>query len=492
MTLTRLITLRPRFFSACAVLVLCAITGTADVAYAAGAVESSDSVPLKPGDDLQRVVDSHPPGTTFLLAAGVYRLQSVRPKEGDSFVGARGAILNGARVLTRFRREGRYWVAAGQNQQGQLNGACDPEHPRCMHPEDLFFDNHPLRHVAELSSVGPGTWFFDYPNHKIYFADDPSGHTVETSVARSAFAGPAGHVTIRGLIVEKYAIPAQFGAIGDQYPGPNWVVEHNEVRWNHGTGISLVDGSKALENFVHDNGQKGIGGVGQNILMQGNEVSSNNWAGFALSWEAGGAKFALSKHLTVRGNSIHDNIGEGLWCDIDCLNNLYENNAVVNNTGGGIAYEISYGAVIRNNVVRGNGLPNATWLWEAQILVQNSRDVEIYGNTVDVAPDRGNGIGIIQQNRGSGALGPHIAANNYVHHNVIIHRRSPQGADGEVADYNQKELANQNNRFDYNAYHVTDTAAPHWIWGTPQNWEGLRRLGQEAHGTIDTSLPPAR
>jgi len=458
-------------------------------ASTADRVENGRQVKLRPGDDLQQAVDRHPPGTTFLLAAGSYRLQSVRPKEGDTFVGAAGAVLTGARLLNKFSRESRYWVANNQDQEGQINGVCDPTHPRCNRPEDLFVDNHPLRHVPKLSQVGPGTWFFDYPNHKIYFADDPSGHTVETSVARSAFAGPAGHVTIRGLIIEKYAIPAQFGAIGDQYPGADWVVEHNEVRWNHGTGISLTNGSQALDNFVHDNGQKGIGGVGQDILMQGNEVSSNNWAGFAWAWEAGGAKFALSKDLVVRQNSIHDNNGEGLWCDIDCVNSLYENNTIVNNAFGGIAYEISYGAVIRNNTVRNNGWPAATWLWGAQILVQNSRNVEITGNTVEVAPDRGNGICIIQQNRGSGSLGPHTSANNYVHHNVIIHRGSPRGVNGEVADYEPVALANQNNRFDYNAYHVTDPAARYWEWGGAQTWESLHHLGQELRGTLDTRLP---
>lgn len=447
------------------------------------------SVALKPGDDLQKAVDRHPAGTTFSLQSGIYRLQSVKPKPGDTFLGAAGATLTGARLLTKFEREGRLWVASNQTQEGQTNGACDPQHPRCDHPEDLFFDNHPLRHVGDRSMVEPGTWFFDYPHHKIFFADNPAGHIVETSAARSAFAGPAPNVTIRGLTIEKYAIPAQFGAVGDQYPGPDWVVDHNEVRWNHGTGISLVNGSKALNNYVHDNGQKGIGGVGQGILMDGNEVAFNNWAGFAMSWEAGGAKFALSKDLTVRRNSIHDNLGEGLWCDIDCVNSIYENNTVGNNAGGGIAYEISYRAVIRNNVVRNNGMPSSTWLWGAQILVQNSRDVEIYGNTVEVAPDRGNGIGIIQQNRGSGSLGPHIATNNYVHNNVIIHRRSPRGANGQVADYQADALANQNNRFDYNAYHVTDPAAMHWMWGGAQTWTGLRRQGQELHGTLDTTLP---
>ncbi|HLK47706.1 MAG TPA: right-handed parallel beta-helix repeat-containing protein [Bryobacteraceae bacterium] len=479
------------------VLALCGAWVQTSAAAKKPAATSADrgegpQVTLKPGDDVQRAVDRHPMGTTFVFESGLYRLQTIRPKDADTFIGIRGAILSGARALTNFTREGRAWVASNQNQQGQLNGYCDPGHPRCMHAEDLFIDDKPLRHVSDREAVGPGTWFFDYAQHKIYMGDDPAGHKVETSVARSAFGGMAAGVTIRGLTIEKYAVPAQFGAIGDQYPGPGWVVAENEVRWNHGNGINLKDGGQAVKNFVHHNGQKGIGGGGAELLIQGNEISFNNWAGFDLAWEAGGAKFAQTRGLIVRDNSIHDNTGEGLWCDVDCIDSVYEGNTVFNNSAGGMAYEISYGAVIRNNIVRDNGARDASWLWGAQIVVQNSRGVEIYGNTVEVAPDRGNGIGIIQQNRGSGVQGPHISANNYVHHNTIIHRRSPQGVNGAVADYDEKGLFSQNNRFDYNTYHVTDPNAAHWRWGSYQNWEGMHRLGQELHGTVDTKLPPVK
>ncbi len=47
---------------------------------------------------------------------------------------------------------------------------------------------------------------------------------MEISVTRRAFAGPAEKVTIENLIIEKYAIPPQMGAIGDQFPSPGWMV----------------------------------------------------------------------------------------------------------------------------------------------------------------------------------------------------------------------------------------------------------------------------
>lgn len=451
-------------------------------------------ITLSPGDDVQAAVDRNPPGTTFALNGGIFRLQMVRPKDGDTFVGTPGTTLSGAALLTDFGREGALWVVYNQGQQGQLNGFCDNRHPRCAYPEDLYFDDRPLLHVADLGSVGPGAWFFDYANQKIYFADDPTGHKVEVSVMRSAFSGSASNVAISTLVIEKYAVPGQFGAIGDQYPGPNWLVINDELRWNHGTGINLGDGGQAIGNFVHDNGQKGIGAGGQNVLVQGNQISFNNWAGFDPAWDSGGAKFAQTNGLVVRGNFVHDNAGPGLWSDVDSINTLYENNTVVNNVGGaGIQYEVSYAATIRNNVVRNNSVGNSSWMWGAQILLQNSRDVAVYGNTVEVASDRGNGIGIIQQYRGDGAYGPHIAANNSIVNNSIIHRQSPQGVNGEVSDYDETGLLQyQSNIFDFNAYHVTDPTAWHWRWNGYQDWGGMHAVGQELHGTIDSNLPPAQ
>ncbi len=456
-------------------------------------VVAQAQVTMSPGNNLQAIVNSHPENTTFVLQPGVYRLQSIQPQNGDTFIGQPGAILSGAQLLTSFIPVGNLWAVTGQTQQGQTNGMCDAAHPACIYPEDLFFDNRPLLRVTSLSAVASGMWYFDYPNQTIYFADNPTGHTVETSTTRNAFSGSATNVTIQGLVIEKYAIPAQFGAIGDQNPGSNWTITNNEVRWNHGTGITLGNGSQAIQNYVHNNGQKGIGAVGSNQAAIGNEIAYNNYAGFDICWEAGGAKFSAVAGLVVRANNVHDNNGPGLWVDIDSMNVLIESNTVTSNYGGGgIQYEISYQGIIRYNTVRYNYVPNGGWwMWGAQILIQNSGSDQVYGNTVDVLPTQGNAIGIIHQNRGSGPYGPRVATNNTVHNNIIITRQSPQGATGLVADWDvQNELSNGNNQFDYNAYHVSDVSQYQWAWGQGFTWSGFQQLGQERHGTIDNLLPP--
>ena len=94
-----------------------------------------------------------------------------------------------------------------------------------------------------------------------------------------------------------------------------------------------MDGSKIIGNYVHDNGQMGLGGSGNNILVQGNEIAKNGyWSGIDVLWEGGGFKFADTDNLVVRGNYSHDNNGTGMWTDIDNIHTLYEDNVVVHNT----------------------------------------------------------------------------------------------------------------------------------------------------------------
>ena len=78
------------------------------------------------------------------------------------------------------------------------------------------------------------------------------------------------------------------------------------------------------------------------------------------------------------------------------------------------------------------------------------------------------------------------ATNNYIHNNVVITRQSPQGATGMVADYDiDNILANGNNVFDYNVYHVTDISQIQWAWGQQAaNLYGFQQMGHDVHSTL--------
>ena len=197
------------------------------------------------------------------------------PKSGDTFVGAPGAILSGGRILTGWTSAGRAWRVGGQTQRGEsFTGVCAADYPGCRYPEDLYIDNVMLKHVTSLSAVGTGSWFFDYRAHTIYVGQNPNGHVVETTVTPYAFTGHASHVTIRNLIIEKYAGVSYYGAI-NAGNGANWVVDGNELplqpfdpasRWGRGMQVT--------NNRLHHNGLMGIDAWNvANALVEGNDIS---------------------------------------------------------------------------------------------------------------------------------------------------------------------------------------------------------------------------
>lgn len=473
---------------------------------------SAATVTVPAGANIQAVVDANPPGTIVQLSPGVYRMQSVYPKDGDQIVGAldgagkRLTTLTGAQPLTSFTRDayGNFVSATNQTQPGQLTGVCAPARPRCNYPEDFFYDNEPYVHSTVAGpALGPGQYYFDYPSGRIYFrpkngADDPAQHTVEYSRTRVAVAGTnVTGVIVKNLIVEKYAVPDQFGAIGDQYPGQGWILQNNETRFNHGEGLRVTTNSQALNNYTHDNGQMGMGGSGTNILIEGNEIAHNiDYNGTECWWECGGFKFAFTDGLTIRNNYSHDNVGPGMWTDLNNIRTVYEGNTVSNNTGPGIFHEISYDAVMRNNTIRNNGsFAPDDWFWNAQIQISTSQNVEIYGNTIEVnSANNGNGIMLIQQNRSGDPCnyGTCRAANNYVHDNhITVTGTRWHGATGAVQDFvGFGDLFRGNNRFVNNHYHVPDVnSAAYWDWANRNMTFGeFRSFGLDVSGTVDSNL----
>lgn len=450
-----------------------------------------DAIVVSPQDDLATLVASHPDGTHFFLTAGVYRQVSLRPRSGNVFEGERGpngqrlAILNGSKLLTSFSRSNGLWVATGQTQQAATHGHCFTGREGCPYSNDLFFDDVALEQVTSLAKVGPGKWFFDYGADRIYFADDPSGHKVEASVTESAISAGVSSVTIRGLVIEKYANSAQKGAVhlsaaiwtGGHAWSPDWLVEDNEFRLNHGGGLWLSDRMVVRNNHFHHNGEIGLGGAGDDIVVQGNEIAYNNTAGFSDKWEAGGAKFVKTRNLVVKNNDVHHNDGKGLWSDIDNIDVLIANNHVYDNAGQGIYQEIGYDAIIRDNLVERNGFGDPTMVAGAGIMVNSSRNVEVYGNTVV-----GNADGITGQmdNRGSGLHGPYVLENLYVHDNCI---EMSTGSTGIVDYSNSGDLTftSRNNRYNSNTYRLVG-GGDFYIWaGDFINTAAWRATGNDAN-----------
>jgi parallel beta-helix repeat protein len=444
-----------------------------------------------PGDNLQAKVTAQSQGAAFTFGPGVYRMQSITPKSGQSFSGSPGTILSGAKVLTEWTADGTRWVAGGQTQENtgyNPSYTCQSGHPGCFRPEQLWVDGVLYEHVLSLSSVGPGKWHFDYAADRIYIPINPAGKLVETSVTRFAFGGSATGVTVRNLIVERYANEAQ-KAVVNHGIGAGWVIEGNEIRWNHGTGAVVGSNGIIRRNYVHHQGQMGIKAFGNNPLVEDNEIAYNNTAFFGPGpfGEAGGTKFVGTDGLIVRGNFSHHNDGPGLWTDINNVNCLYEGNRVEDNRWRGIFHEISYACIIRNNQVRrnGHGFPSTLGAFEgAGILISNSPNVEVYGNTVE---DNRNGIMAREEDRPQhpSGMGPHNTTNLYVHDNIV--KQTDDGRAAGVTDtdpYHDPYSAASNNRFARNVYVIGSNTK--WRWApnadvSRSQWQGA---GQDSGSTF--------
>jgi len=384
------------------------------------------------------------------------------PEAGDVLAGDAGAVLNGSRPLTGWTSTGSAWQAKAAASGPLDEGRC-VSGTACRYTNDVYLDNRPLRRVLHSGEVGPGTFWQDAENGLVTLGDDPTGHTVEQAVAPAAISGEAGRVTVSGLVVEKFAVPAQQAAVSAD--GPDWRILDNEVRLNHGGGIRTFDGTQAIGNSVHRNGQLGMGGNGNGSVVRSNVIALNNYNRYDPNWEAGASKWAFTADLKVTGNNVYSNGGPGLWSDLDNIRTTMSGNIVANNALVGIFEEISCSGVVSGNIVVGNGFSSpfiSGWLGGAGIGVNTSADVDIAGNTV---VDNANGIGLIASDREEDPgeqCGAYKLENVRVHDNLVQMRSGRSGVVEDAGDASIFDAAGL--RFAANTYRLDrlDRAAFAW------------------------------
>ena len=429
---------------------------------------AQQTVTVNPGDNLQALVNQYPSGTTFSLTPGVYRLQTVAPKDYDTFVAqvGRQAIMTGAALLTNFSQNGGYWTAQVQvTQAASYPGSenCGPN-PMCAFPEDLFFDNVLKTRAASLSAVGPGAWYLDYSTGIAYMADDPNGHTVEMSLIQYAFTGAATNVTVSNLLVEKYACVAQTGAV-DASAGTYWTIEGSEVRFNHGTGIRTGNGTYVHDNYIHTNGELGVGGHGSSVTVQNNEISYNNYANYTIYWEAGGAKFSNAQNITFQYNYSHDNIGPGFWVDMWAQEVLCNANQFTNNREAAVMVEISNDVTVSNNYIWNDAFnTDGTGIWWGDaVLIEDSSWVSVFFNDISNCM---NGIGAILQSRGWAPNGQLFSVQNVnVNSNYITQTTGiALGIALEPPETGDDVYTSWNNQFQYNNLTLSNPSGQYIYW----------------------------
>jgi len=290
-------------------------------------------------------------------------------------------------------------------------------------------------------------------------------------------------VQIKGLIIQHYASPDQHGAIlagtSKTQSTTGWLIQDCEIRYNKYAGIKLGNKIKVLNNYIHHNGQIGISGSGDSVLVQGNEIAFNNYQKtFDFGKVLGGAKFVNTRWLQVRQNNVHDNQGNGLWMDIDNIYALIENNTSTKNSGAGIMHEIGYDAVIRNNTATGNGYAR-DWVTGAGILISASANAQVYGNTV---LDNREGIVGIQQYRTHGGTDYSSNLKNlYVHDNTV---RVLSGGLTGIASISDLTFTSRNNRYVHNSYDLGTENLPFTWKGTKRTKKEWQSFGNDINGTF--------
>ena len=300
-------------------------------------------------------------------------------------------------------------------------------------------------------------------------------------------------MTIRNLTVEKFASHAQTAALVANAAG--WIVKNVDIEYSHGAGVDIFGSNGQIRNsYIHDNGETGVV-VYKNTgtVVDSNELSHNNTDGFLINdGENGGLKTTQSG-LTISNNYVHDNIGLGLWMDIDDNNVIVNDNYISNNDSDGIRFEISYNGQIYNNTLVNNGVNRgrvgcSVIACGASITVNTSGPVDIHDNIV-YKGDRG--IGLIESNRGSGTLGLRDLTNVTVHNNTITMLSGTTGLTQSVS--NNAYFTGKGNSFSNNHYHLASTAGSWFNWlnttMTIASWQSNGNDTAASGGSFDTLIP---
>jgi hypothetical protein len=194
-------------------------------------------------------------------------------------------------------------------------------------------------------------------------------------------------------------------------------------------GVECFVGTRVIGGYYHHNGRNGIGcglEAAGGLLIDGVEVAFNGNPG-ELGIGGGGMKFARGHGIVVRNSYVHDNIGNGIWCDVQCGDYTVVDNRVIANTRKGIHYEksgesdevINYvgSAYIARNIVKGNGTEGRVSA-DAGIRGVSSKNMLIEDNIFGGNYNR-NGIKVTQDDRLSGEKHGWIVSKVVIRNNIM-------------------------------------------------------------------------
>ncbi|GJE29441.1 right-handed parallel beta-helix repeat-containing protein [Methylobacterium organophilum] len=310
-------------------------------------------IEVRPGDGLQGIAEMAGAGATLCLQPGTYRGQHVSPLPLQSFIGLKGAILDGG---NRVRRA--------------FDGSA----------RNVVIRNLAIRNYTAGSQDAPV-----FAGHGLGWRvlDNEIDHNAGIGVSTGADTVVSGNFLHHN---------GQAGYGTPTAGAPR--IENNEIAFNNaekkfdpafeagGGKISLSNGAVVRHNWVHDNGGPGIWTDidNTNYTADWNLVENNCCGGIfhEISWTA------AIRHNVVRNNSGPTCPG-WLWCGGILI-------AASGGTKGGVI-DIADNTVVSDGATKGNGIA----------LIQQARqsgkfgthllqNIHIHDNTIDLSAGGASGL----------------------------------------------------------------------------------------------------
>lgn len=287
-------------------------------------------------------------------------------------------------------------------------------------------------------------------------------------------------VTIRNLVIRKMP---QHGITAFYQQSDRWTIENNEIADNK-FGIEIPAAATVRYNHIHHNvsrtpsasspQERGGGYLCQrcdNTIIEDNDISYN------------GMEQKIANHsvgVVFRNNSVHHNLGDGIWYDTNqAAAAIVEGNRVEDNGRDGISFEASIGATIRNNTLRRNA--------GTAVFISMSQNARIHNNSLEA------NLGGITYflNCDSLASGEDVKNNAAYDNTVVVGTQSSAYASGfgHLSQCTATQLApyldgSKNLTFSGNIYHVPSRSRRYWLWGASKSWYEWRARGHDALGTL--------
>jgi hypothetical protein len=340
-------------------------------------------------------------GTKVLIAPGYYRESLAIWQQSDApivFEAKRQGqvFVVGSDIWTGWQRQGNTniythswpydWGLADVPSDWQNDALAQKAFdPIVRRREMVFVNGQLLKQVLSYSALTEKSFYVDEINDTAYIWPS-TGTNVATALIEVAvrpllfLALENRNIVLRSLVFKHANSPLNTNAV---YFGSSSHVLIEDCRFgsNNWGGIGLGNSQNVTvrRSVANYNGGIGMGAAfGKNFLFEDSETSLNNWRGVRAGytgWSVAGLKHLFIHDAVYRRHKALDNKTVGFWLDSDSSNILIDSAFLHRNLMFGLFIEANQGPItVRMSTICHNQ--------GAGILVNNSRDVTLEGNTL--------------------------------------------------------------------------------------------------------------